>query len=347
MGQKQQSLRPARALTPLEEGEVNHYIPRFILDEFRLGKNGRQRWLLYDKAIFHDGPFLHEISDIDKQFRFNDTTLWCANEHEGAFFFLAGPSRRIERKLNANEIKAAEIIRSITAGGAGAASSLKKNERLHLNRFLSLLCVRNPHFYRVIGQLLSSVSAVPLARAAGNGAARPKLILKDSARAGLEHRPTALEIDQGIDIRFSDQLSGLLKNSPIQVIRIEDPDTYFVTGSFPACPIETERDGKEYYMCTPVTKKIAICYDIRDKSQSRPGIEYLTAGKDTVRDINRFIYEASNKILVQSEEHLEDILSAPAVRLHRHQGSSAIFALSDTTISPEPSHASNASQLSS
>jgi len=346
MGQKQQSLRPARALTPLEEGEANHYIPRFILDEFRLGKNGRQRWLLYDKAIFHNGPFLREISDIDGQFRFNDTTLWCENEHEGAFFFLAGPSRRVERKLNENEAKAAGIIRRITADGADAVSSLNKNERLHLSRFLSLMCVRNPHFHRVIRQLTSSHNCDLFVSNVENDAVRPTPILKDSARVGFEYRPTEWEINNDIDRRFREVLRDLLKNCTIQVIRIEDPDTYFVTGSFPTCPIETERDGKEYYMCTPVAKKIAIYYHFMDKSRSRPSIEYLAAGKDTVRDINRFIYEASNQILVQSEEHLESILSAPAVRLHRHQGSSVVFALSDSAISPQPPRAPDVSRPS-
>jgi len=332
MRAQQQAKESTQSLPVRSVGEQCHYIPQFVLKEFRLGKNGRQRWLLHDKETGYDGQHLREVDDAEELFSFNNLYLWNDTKLTGNYYALSGPSRATEKQLSANEAKATEVIRKISNGRRGAKHSLDKNERLHLSRFLALMCTRNPHFQLVIQNISPDPGRDKLRLFTEGILTDYPLILRDSPRACYMIPITQSDMTRWVCSVFHPHLSDLQKNSTIFVMKIDDPDTSFVTGSVPACPLQTTPDEK-IYMWVPVTKKMALCYYFLDDPESSPSIVLVEGKKDTVRDINRFIFETSSQVLVQSEAHFKEILSAPDVRLHWNpQQRDRVFALSDTVI---------------
>jgi len=332
MRAQQQAKKSTQSLPVRSVGEQCHYIPRFVLKEFRLGKNGRQRWLLHDKKTGTAAGRLWEIDDVGELFSLSDLYLWNDTELMGDYFTMSGPPRTAERKLSANETKAAEVIRKISDVRGGVKHSLDKNERLHLSRFLALMCIRNPHFHLVLQQISPNPEYSALVEHTEGMLTDYPLILSDSIQACSLTALVQSEMTERLHNVFRHQLSDLQKNCTIFVMKIGDPGTSFITGSFPACPLQTTPDEK-IYMWVPVTKKMALCYYFTDDRESCPSIVHVEGRRDTVRDINRFIFEASPQVLVQSEEHLEEILSAPEVRLHQNpRHNTLVYALSDTVI---------------
>jgi len=332
MRAQQQAKKSAESLPVRSVSETCHYIPQFVLKEFRLGKNGRQKWLLYDRQARSDGQYLREVDDVRELFNFKDLYLWEDAKLMGDCFTLSGPPRTAEKKLSTNETKAAEIIRKISSGPRGAKHSLDKNERLHLSRFLALMCIRNPHFHLVLQKISPNPEYNALAQHTEGILTDAPPILRNCHRSRSLAALAQLEMTERICNVFLPQLSDLQKNCTIFVMKIGDPGASFITGSFPACPLQTIPDEK-IYMWVPVTKKMALCYYFMDDPESYPSIVHVEGKKDTVRDINRFIFETSQQVLVQSEEHLKKILSAPDVRLHHNpQHKTLVYALSDTVI---------------
>jgi len=263
MREHQQIQDPAHALPQRGKCRTSHYIPQLVLDGFRLGGNGRQRWLLHDMGAGFDGPQLHRIGDVGEMFRIDEAYFSRGPRFPGDYFAAAVPSRASERRLRANEAKAAETVRKISRDRTSALSALDRGERLHLCRFLSLMCARNPHFHLVYRQLIPDPSYAALMRQPEGPLADSSQILRNCSLAAFLSEVSGSEIDERIDVAFLRRFNREKMNCTIRVLKIDDPGEHFITGSFPACPLQTGPDDK-MYMWLPVTKKIALCYYFPD-----------------------------------------------------------------------------------
>jgi len=105
------------------------------------------------------------------------------------------------------------------------------------------------------------------------------------------------------------------KKCDVLVGRIKDDDMHFIQGSSPVCPLACMSSGAKY-LWLPITKKIAVCIVLNDNPRRQADIIHVAMKKSLVDCINKFIYDTSSEILVQSHEHLKLIQELPETRIH-------------------------------
>jgi len=300
-------IEPLEHFLPKWKKEVSaHYNPRLIMNGFRLEKDGKKLWCVHHKGINGAHPQTVKKKSVKYVFVSTDLYLWHRKCDTGGEFARVGPAHTAEERIAENESSGARIIQKIRDNIADPSLELTPDEKRDFFRFMNVMCFRSPDFFAYHQENHSDPEISKLAPHTR------ELICKQRIRLHLDISccSAAVYSQSKMVEAICNFLQGrhdeYWRNCNFIVSEIEDPELFYITGSSPVCPI-IMMPHEEKYLWLPITSKLAI--NISPSPHPSQKVLRAKTKTDEVNVINRFIYDASSRVIVQSCEHLRQIKS--------------------------------------
>jgi len=322
----------SRSLPKWSESQNCHFIPQHLLRGFHTGSEKNKKWLLHDKNKHGNNNIVEEIDDLKEVFSSPDLHLWRKEVEAEGHILRAGDAYNAEGQFAKNERETSRIIRKIWGHRHDPHLKLAPPDLVDLCKFLFVMNVRSPHYHA----FMQSQSPDP----ADHSLAEISLGMLDDRHRWPEALPSFSSLVVESQSRMMELICGVLqgkrddkwKKCSIIANVINDNHFSYITGSCPVCLLRTTPDGM-LYAWVPVTKRMAFCVKGPHEIPVSPNIICASAKENTVRDVNRFIFDASPQILVESIKQLKAIRSSEKTRFWRDPPAKKLsFAISDSII---------------